>query len=301
VVTAVFIIRPYVEKNWHALEYAPLSLHWLYWYVGGPIIVFTVIGFAMLGRRCMRGEAPAWVLPLVTFGWCITYFLLRPAITPHQPYASRRLAAAVLPGLILLSVWLTAWLVRKSRALHLVNVPPRLYRSPRLIVGAVCVAAIVLPGLVDSDGLAFQRTYVGEIAAIDAICRALPANPSVLIDDFTMNQQFAEAIRGTCNVPVAGLGTTEAPGVEVVPVNAGTVPGDGIKPATVHADVAAIEKTGRHPVVLSPVSSLLTELGGGTVTLIMAQDTNIDEHATFGTPRSVIPQRFTVYSWEPAK
>jgi hypothetical protein len=301
VVAAVFVIRPYVEKNWHALEYAPLSLHWLYWYVGGPVIVFTLVAFAVLGRRCMRGEAPGWVLPLVTFGWCITYFLLRPAITPHQPYASRRLAAAVLPGVILLSVWLTAWLVRKSRALHLVNVPPRLYRSPRLIVGALCVAAIVLPGLIDSDGLAFQRTYVGEIAAIDAICQALPDNSSVLIDDFTTNQQFAEAIRGTCNVPVAGLGTTEAPGVEVVPVNAGTVPGDGIKPATVLADVAAIEKVGRHPVVLSPVSNLLTELGGGTVKLIMAQDTNIDEHSTFGTPRSVIPQRFTIYSWEPAK
>jgi hypothetical protein len=300
-VTAVFVIRPYVERNWHALQYAPLSLHWLYWYVGGPIIVFTVIGFAMLGRRCMRGEAPAWVLPLVTFGWCITYFLLRPAITPHQPYASRRLAAAVLPGMVLLSIWLTAWLVRRSRVLHLVDVPPRLYRAPGAVIAVVCTLAVFLPGLIDSDGLAFQRTYVGEIAAINAICKAVPANSSVLIDDYTMNQQFAEAIRGTCDVPVAGVGTTVAPGVQVIPVNAGTVPGPGVPVATVLADIKAIQQAGRHPFVIAPSSSLLTGLGNGAINFVMAQETNIDEHATFGTPRSTIPQRFTVYSWEPAK
>ncbi len=66
----------------------------------------------MLGRRCVKGEAPVWVLPLVTFAWAIVWFLLRPAITPHQPYASRRLVPAVLPGLVLLAIWLSAWLVR---------------------------------------------------------------------------------------------------------------------------------------------------------------------------------------------
>ena len=69
----------------------------------------------MLGRRCVKGEAPVWVLPLLVFAWTIAEFLLRPAITPHQPYASRRLVPAVLPGLILLAVWLAAWLGRRSR------------------------------------------------------------------------------------------------------------------------------------------------------------------------------------------
>jgi hypothetical protein len=318
VVIAVFIIRPYLEKNWHALQYAPLSLHWVYWYTGAAAIAFAVIAAAVIGRRCAKGEAPLWVLPLVTFGWCIAEFLLRPAITAHQPYASRRLVPAVIPGLILLAVWLTAWLVRKSRAVQLVSVPAWLRRSPRVFVGVVCAAALFLPPMIGnfglglksggplgvmpySDGLGLQRAYVGELAAIDKICESIPANSSVLIADYTMNQQFAQAIRGMCDVPVAGIGTTVAPGVQVPPRNAGTIPGDGISGQTALADVKAIQQAGRHPIVLAPTSEALAKLGNGSVKLMMAQSTSIDEHVVFGTPKNTLPQRFTVYSWEPAK
>jgi hypothetical protein len=310
VAIAVFIVRPYVERNWPALQYAPLSLHWIYWYTGAATIAFAVIGFAMVGRRAVKGEAPVWVLPLITFAWCILWFLLRPAITPHQPYASRRLVPAVLPGLILLAVWLSAWLARKSRAVRLVNVPAYLERAPRVFVIVCCAGAIFLPPMIGnfglglrsggplgvepySDGLALVRTHVGEIAAIDKICQGIPANSSVLIDDYTMNAQYAEAIRGTCGVPVAGVQT-------VIP-NATTAPGTNIAPTTVLADVRAIEKAGRLPVVLAPMSSELNQLGNGAVKLIMAQDTSIDEILYFGTPRNTVPQRYTVYSWEPAK
>jgi hypothetical protein len=308
VIIAAFVIRPYVEKNWHALQYAPLSLHWIYWYAGAAAIVFGVIAAAMIGRRCVKGELPLWVLPLLTFAWAITWFLLRPAITPHQPYASRRLVPAVLPGLILLAVWLIAWLTRKSRAVHLVSVPAFLERSPRVFVSVVCAAAIFLPPLIGNfglgkpgGGLATTRAYVGEVAAVDAICKAIPANSSVVIADYTLNQNFAQAIRGTCGVPVAGVGTNYYPGVEVVPANAGTVPGSGVSAAVVLGAVRGIEKAGRHPIVLAPTPAVLSRLGNGAVNFVMAQDTTIDEHVIFGTPRNTLPQRFTVYSWEPAK
>ncbi|MGH3250058.1 MAG: hypothetical protein ACRDOI_28190, partial [Trebonia sp.] len=309
VVIAAFIIRPYVERNWHALQYAPLSLHWVYWYTGATTIAFAVIALAMLGRRCVKGEAPAWALPLLVFAWSITYLLVRPGITAHQPYASRRLVPTMLPGLILLAVWLTAWLGRRSRVIHLVNVPDFLKKAPRVVVIACCSAAIFLPpmignfglGLSSSDGLARQRAYVGEIAAIDKICQAIPANASVLIADYTLNQQFAQNIRGTCNVPVAGIGSTTYPGVQVIPANAGTVSGAGASPKAVLTAVAAIEKAGRHPIVLAPTSTPLSQLGNGAVNLVMTQDTSIDEHVIFGTPRNTLPERFTVYSWEPAK
>jgi hypothetical protein len=310
VVIAVFIIRPYVERNWHALQYAPLSLHWIYWYTGAATIAFATIAAAMLGKRCLKGEAPVWVLPLITFAWAIIWFLLRPAITAHQPYASRRLVPAVLPGLVLLAVWLSAWLGRKSRAIHLVNVPDYLKRSPRVFVIACCAGAMFLPPMIGnfglglksggplgvmpySNGLALQRAYVGEIAAIDKICQAIPPNSSVLLADFMFYWQFEQNIRGTCNVPVAGV-VTEDP-------TANTPPGSNIAPATVLADVRAIEKAGRHPIVLASTSAELSHLGNGSVKLVMAQNTSIDEHVVFGTPRNTLPQRFTVYSWEPAK
>jgi hypothetical protein len=310
IVIAVFLIRPYVERNWHALQYAPLSLHWIYWYTGASTIAFAVIATAMLGRRCVKGEAPVWVLPLLTFAWATIWFLLRPAITPHQPYASRRLVPAVLPGLILLAVWLSAWLARRSSVVHLVNVPRYLERSPRLFVIACCAGAIFLPPMIGnfglglksggpigvmpySDGLAFQRAYVGEVAAVERICQGIPANASVLIADYTLNQQFAQDIRGTCNVPVAG--------VEWVDPSANNPPGTNIAPATVLADVRAVERAGRRPIVLAPTAEQLSMLGNGPVRLVMTEDTSIDEHVTFGTPRNTLPQTFTVYSWEPAK
>ena len=300
-VVTVFIIRPYVERNWRALQYAPLSLHWIYWYTGVSAIAFAVIATAMLGRRCVKGEAPVWVLPLLTFAWAILWFLVRPAITAHQPYASRRLVPAVLPGLILLAVWLAAWLGKRSRVVHLVNVPDYLRRAPRTFVIACCAGAIFLPPMIGnfglslsgSDGLALQRAYVGEIAAVDKVCQAIPPHSSVLIADFMLNWQWAENIRGTCGVPVAAVQT-------VVP-GANTAPGWNASPAAMLADVRAIQKVGRHPVVLAATSEELSQLGNGAVNLVMDQNTSIDEHQVFGTPRNTLPQRFTVYSWEPAR
>jgi hypothetical protein len=318
VVIAVFIVRPYVERNWHDLQYAPLSLHWIYWYTGAATIAFAIIAAAMISRRCVKGEAPLWVLPLVTFAWATVWFLLRPAITAHQPYASRRLVPDVLPGLVLLAIWLTAWLVRRSRVIHLVNVPAWLAPAPRAFVVLCCAGALFLPPFIGnfglglksggpvgvmpySDGLALQRAYVGQLAMIDKICQSIPANSSVLIADYTMNQQYAQAIRGSCGVPVAGIGSTVAPGVQVIPENAGTETGAGISAAQARADVAAIERIGRHPVVLAPNASALVKLGNGSVNLVFSQATSIDEHVIFGTPRNTLPQVFSVYSWEPAK
>jgi hypothetical protein len=295
-VVSIFIIRPYVERDWAALQDAPLSLHWIYWYTGASTIAFAVIAFAIIGRRCVQGEAPVWALPLMTFGWAMVWFLLRPAITPHQPYASRRLVPDVLPGLILLAVWLAAWLARNSRVVHLVNVPDFLKRTPRAFVTICCAGAIFLPpmignfglSLTGSDGLALQRTYVGELAAMDKLCESIPKGTSVLIVDNIMMQEFGQPIRGMCDVPVAGAVTT--------PAGSNTV-----SDATILADVRAIENSGHTPLVLGATSSELEPLlGKGTMKLILDQHTTIDEHDMSGTPRNPIPQTFTAYSWEPA-
>ena len=298
VVLAAFVVRPYVERNWRALQYAPLSLHWVYWYVGGPIILLGVIGVALLSRRCVRGELPVWVLPLLVFTWTIVEFLLRPAITPHQPWASRRMVPAVLPGLILFSVWLAAWLGKKARVIRLVGVPRYLERFPRVCVIACCALAIALPPAIDTlglrirdnpsqglhlvaDGLAFKRTYDGEITAVDKICAAIPADSSVLIVDTSMMNQFGQDVRGMCGVPTAA--TTDR------------------SRANLLADVRAIERAGRHPFVLASTTQELSPLGNGLMKRIMKLETTIDTHQLFGTPMDTVPQRFAAYSWEPAK
>lgn len=299
VVLAVFIIRPYVERDWSALQYAPLSLHWIYWYTGATTIAFATVAFAMLGRRCVKGEAPVWALPLLVFGWATLIFLLRPAITPHQPYASRRLVPVVLPALILLAVWLASWLAQKSRVLHMVDVPGYLRRAPRAAVIAVCAAGIMLPPVIGNlSGLAFKRTFVGEIAALDKVCASIPKDTAVLIIDNEMMQKFGGAIRASCDVPVAGVQTT-------VPGSVLPAVGNDIEPATMVAAVRAIEDSGHRPFVLAATQAefapLIKAFGNGTVNFLMAQDVQDDQHIYFGEPRNTVTEHFTVYSWEPAK
>jgi hypothetical protein len=318
VVLAVFVLRPYVERGWHSdyyLGYAPLSLHWIYWYTGATTIAFAVIAFAMLGRRCMKGDAPVWVLPILVFACATLIFLVRPGITPHQPYASRRLVPAVLPGLILLAVWLASWLAQRSRAIHLVNVPDYLKRAPRVFVIVVCAGAIFLPPMIGSfglglksggplgvephsDGLALQRTFAGEVAAVNKVCEGIPKGTSVLIIDGKMMLEFGQAIRGTCDVPVAGAQTT---------IPGGVLPdvGNIIEPATIIAAVRAIQDSGHRPLVLATTPAefapLVKTFGNGTVKFILNQNISDDEHIEFGAPRNTVTETFTVYSWEPSK
>ena len=301
-VLALSLIRPYVERGWvtdYLHDYAPLSLHWIYWYAGAGAIVLAVIGYAMLGRRCVKGEAPTCVLPILVFACATCIFLIRPAITPHQPMASRRLAAAVLPGMILLAVWIAAWIGRKSRSVYLVDVPAYLRRAPRVAAIAVCAAGIALQPMIGNlTGLAFKRTFVGEVAAVNTLCQSIPKGRSVLIIDAQMMLKFGQAIRGTCNMPVAAAHTT-------IPGGYQADSGNTIEPATIIAAVRAIEESGHQPLVLAATPAefapLTRQFGNGTVKLILNQSTNDDVHIFFGAPKETVAETFTAYSWEPSK
>ena len=103
----------HLPVNPHRLYYE-LSLHWVFWYIGLPAVVLGTFAAVLLSRRCLRGDVPTWTLPLMTFAWIIVTSLYRPAIVPDQPWASRRLVPAVLPGFIVLAVWGSGWLAAGS-------------------------------------------------------------------------------------------------------------------------------------------------------------------------------------------
>jgi hypothetical protein len=238
------------------------------------------------------------VLPILVFACATLIFLVRPAITPHQPMASRRLAPAVLPGLILLAVWLASWLSRKARSVYLVDVPAFLRRAPWVAVAVLCAAGIALPAAVGNlTGLAFKRTLVGEVAAVNKVCAGIPQGRAVLIIDAQMMLKFGQAIRGTCNVPVAAAHTT-------IPGGFKPDVGNTIEPATIIAAVRAIEASGHRPLVLAATTAefapLVSQFGHGTVKLLLDQSTQDDQHIYFGEPHNTATETFTVYSWEPA-
>jgi len=301
-VLAVSAVRPYLERAWrtdYTHAYAPLSLHWIYWYAGATTIALAVIAYAILGRRCVKGEAPVWVLPILVFACATLIFLLRPAITPHQPMASRRLVPAVLPGVILLAVWLAAWLARKSRAIRMVDVPRYLKTAPRVAVIALCAAGIALPPAIGNvTGLAFKRTFAGEVAAVNQLCEGIPQGTAVLIIDPNTNLKFAQPIRGTCNVPVAAAHTTTPGGYQA---DTGTT----VLPSTIISAVQAIKDSGHQPLVLAATQAelapLIKQYGNGTVKLLLNFTTNDDEHSFFGEPKDTVAETYTIYSWQPSR
>ena len=68
------------------------------WYVGIPVVILATLAAAVLTRRLVRGGEFGWLLPLAVIGWTTFTTLYRPAITPDQPWASRRLVPIVIPA-----------------------------------------------------------------------------------------------------------------------------------------------------------------------------------------------------------
>jgi hypothetical protein len=302
VVMAGFAIRPYVQTvhgqvtplarrvmaGYQQADHLPvdptrlyyeISLHWVFWYIGVPAVVLGTLGAALLARRCLRGEAPSWSLPLLAFGWIIVVTLARPGITPDQPWASRRLVPGVLPGFLLLAVWATGWLLDWLRQHG---------RGPVIRRGAavLAAAALVLPAAVttfgltftSADGLATKTTYGGEIAAVDKLCASIPANASVVIVSYPTASRFLQVIRGMCGVPAARL---------FVP-----------QPDSVQAVVAGIRQAGRRPVLLAAKQAQLSRFGG-PVKQVMALHSAGDTHPLTGPPTGTAPLTLTVWMWEP--
>jgi hypothetical protein len=315
-VVIAFAVRPYVRTAHAAMNrvteqsiagyqrsnhvpvdgsrtYAEMSLHWVFWYIGVPVVILGTAAAALLARRCLRGQAPLWTLPLITFGWSIVTFLYRPAITPDQPWASRRLVPAVLPGFILLAAWATSWLVRWLDDHGYAGVPS-------VGSGLILSAALVLPaatttfGLgiktggpagvtLTADGLAFKTTYAGELAAVDGMCAAIPGNSTVVIIDGPVADRLTQAVRGMCGEPAVRVTPSRRPPPA----------------AAIRAIVRNIERAGRRPVLLAAQASELRPYSG-LVRKVMALKTTMDTSILTGPPRTTGPLRLSVWMWEPS-
>ncbi|MGD0925814.1 MAG: hypothetical protein ABR926_11535 [Streptosporangiaceae bacterium] len=270
--------------------YYEISLHWVFWYLGLPAVLLGTLGAALLARRCLQGRAPLWILPLVTFGWTIVTTLYRPAIVPDQPWASRRLVPAVLPGFIVLAVWAVRWIHGWLREQG--------YGRPgRAIAVAVCSAALVLPaaqttlglGIRDGGplglrpvaaGLAFTPTYRGEVQAVDGLCAAIPRDSSVLIVSSSLADTFLQLVRGMCSVPAART--------------------RNLSPRAVSGVIRAIQHTGRQPVLLG-IRRRAVKRYGATPRLIMALRTTQDSHTLINPPTTTWKLTVNVWMSEPSR
>jgi hypothetical protein len=272
--------------------YYEISPHWIFWYIGVPAAALATLGAALLARRCLRGETPAWVLPLMVFAWVIITTLYRPAIVPDQPWASRRLVPAVLPGFILLATWACAWLVGWVRRRGLPAVAGGALAAV-LALAMAAPAAITTLGLLHEDGgpatsvtavastsrgLAFHATYTGEIAAVDQMCAAIPRNASVVFLGTRIANNIAQNVRGMCGVPVAIL--------------------PGSQPSSVREVLRGIRGAGRVPVLLAARRAQVSSYGQAR--RIMNLHTMEDSHTLTSPPTTTWKLTFHVWMTEPS-
>ncbi|GLZ10367.1 hypothetical protein Acsp04_06020 [Actinomadura sp. NBRC 104425] len=205
-------------------QYSELSYHWVVWYIGVPAALLAAFGAALLVRRLLRGRSPEWVLPFAVLAWTTVTTLLRPAITPDHPWASRRLVAVVIPGMLLLALWAADWGLRRVR---------RAGHGPRAVRAFAAGAAVLVlaPIVVTSAGFMAARTEQGEVAAVRGMCERIGPKASVVLVERATADRFTQVVRGMCGLPAAR-----------------TVPDAG--PGDVARIVRKIYDAGRRPVLL---------------------------------------------------
>ena len=142
--------------------------------------------------------------------WVIVTVLWRPAVSPDQPWASRRLVPFVLPALILGGIWAATWL--KDQAAQLGRT-----RVTSAFVAVCGVASMLIPTAlttadlgvtatgVTAHGMAFRAIGTGELTAVNGLCQAIGPDASVVIVDQLTADRFAQVIRGICGTPAAVL------------------------------------------------------------------------------------------------
>ena len=281
-VARVIIAVPHITAN----DYAGHSLGWISWWMGKPIIAAATVGAALLAYRVLSDRQPEWLLPLMVFGWTIAVFLARPAITPDMPWASRRLVPAVLPGCILLAAWAASWVTQRLKE--------RGFAGWRSMVFAACcgVLLIALPARVafrpqlgsagiSLHGLAVQDTYRGELAAVNKLCGAIPADATVVFVDSPDANKLLENVRGECGVPAARLRDVSVPRIRQV--------------------ISGIEGTGRRAILLGSTKKEFNEYSDGTVRQVMNLHAQVDGYDLNGVPASTRNFSVVVWMWEQSR
>ncbi len=315
-VVLAFGVRPHFQRSWgvnnsgtQIRSYAELSLHWVDWYLGLPVIFAATVGAALLARRCFQGRAGDWALPLMVLSWAVVTFLYRPGITPGQPWASRRMVPEVIPAFVLLAVWAiargTAWAgeAHPARLGAAARVAARW--RPALLVA--CALAVTLPAVVanwglgvsrapngillTADGLGVKRDYQGQLSAMQKLCAAIPANAAAIFIT-AEGQKLMPNVRAMCDVPAVQVAAWNRQGQQILA--SARVAG------VVQSALRSAERAGRVPVLLARnESDLKPYQGTGVVRHVFTLTTTTDPSVIYGVPKSPKPLLLDVWLWCP--
>jgi hypothetical protein len=292
-------------------QYYEHSLYWVFWYLGAPAVLLACAGAAALGRRLVRralsSDSPVWLvaalrlwaLPFFLTVWSVATVLWNPSVVPWQPLGSHRLVPVVLPGLLLLAVWVSSRLTSWAAALGAA-------RFSTVLVAACCVLALAIPPLVTTfnpglsakpsvgpyssglsrlisrvqlRGVGASGTYDLSVSAASLLCTAIGPSASVIFVDPSTAASFAPAVRGLCGQPAA----------LVMPSS----------PAALRLDVQAIEQLGRRPVVLGSSPAAVAKSGIAPQKALSLKTAG-DAQVLTGPPAGNWPVTYSIWLAAPA-
>lgn len=185
-------------------SYTELSLFWVLWYL--PVL--TLLGIAALAwiwARILKGTYLN-LLPimLVVSAESLLYFL-SPNIAPDQIWAARRFLPIISPAFAVLGFFILGELYDKKITVLLKE------KINLQIIAVVLATLAVASPLFVSYPFLLTRTYVPELAQVEAICNNLPRS-AVLAWVADARGTMIEPTQAICGVPSFGVATND-PGV----------------------------------------------------------------------------------------
>ena len=173
--------------------YAELSVRWLFWYLGIPLVMVGLVALVVHTRRLLLSRVFSFG-PFVTIAAISTMlYIYRPSINPDHIWAMRRFLPLVIPALAILAIHL--W--EEVRA--------RLGRWSG--VGTLLVAvAFVIPVMATTANAGFSAEFDGAASDLEATCEDLGQDAVVVFvgeQAIVRSDTLAPILRGWCGIAVA--------------------------------------------------------------------------------------------------
>ena len=180
-------------------SYAEQSVTWLAWYLGPLLAGAALFGTALIVRRAFARRELATAPFLLVFLSTAALYLRDPQISPDQIWAMRRYMPVVLPAAGLAGMYAFAVLLGRLRP------------GARRLAAASLVVGLLAPVLFLSRPFLTAREYDGQLAEINRVCAALPADAAVLVVGEFLSARYPMTVRTFCDVPAVAEPVLDVP------------------------------------------------------------------------------------------
>jgi hypothetical protein len=171
-------------------SYDEMSVTWLSWYYGWPMVVLAFAGLALIARSAIRRRDPRYLVLLTVIAAPSALYLWKVSISPDMVWAMRRFLPVTIPGFLLAATItiVTIWSVRR--------------RWARALAGVLAATVAVFP--IFAWGSLFQTAEQGgRWAEIKAVCAAIEGDHVLYVHEG--EPQYLATLRSVCDVDVVEI------------------------------------------------------------------------------------------------